>query len=155
MEDDPPNTSDQPSDPLTRRELEILVLLSGDKSNQEIADQLFLALSTVKGYIQQIYNKLGVGGRREAVHVARELGLLEESTPISPQRHNLPAQLSSFIGREREIEQVTALLDRTALSPDRLGWHRQDPPGAGSHGLVTRFQATISRLGSGWLNWRR
>ena len=115
MEDDPPNTSDQPSDPLTRRELEILVLLSGDKSNQEIADQLFLALSTVKGYIQQIYNKLGVGGRREAVHVARELGLLEESTPISPRRHNLPAQLSSFIGREREIEQVTALLDQHRL----------------------------------------
>ncbi len=101
---------DQPIDPLTNREREILALLSGDKSNQEIADQLYLALSTVKGYIQQIYNKLGVGGRREAVHRARELGLLEEGSPIPSRRHNLPAQLSSFIGREREIEQVTALL---------------------------------------------
>ncbi len=61
---------------LTQREMDILELLAGDSSNQEIADQLFLALSTVKGYIRQIYQKLGVNSRSKAVQRAREFGLL-------------------------------------------------------------------------------
>ena len=74
---------DQSVQRLTRREREILALLAGDGTNQEIADQLFLSLSTVKGTIQQIYNKLGVSGRREAVSQGRALGYLAPPTPIT------------------------------------------------------------------------
>lgn len=62
---------------LTRREREILDCLAKNLTNREIAEALTLAESSVKGYTQHIYNKLGVNGRREAVQRARELGLLE------------------------------------------------------------------------------
>jgi len=68
--------SSQYVEDLTQRERDILELLAGEGSNQEIADQLFLSLSTVKGYIRQIYQKLGVNSRSKAVQRAREVGLL-------------------------------------------------------------------------------
>jgi LuxR family transcriptional regulator, maltose regulon positive regulatory protein len=46
------------------------------RSNQEISERLFLALSTVKGHNQNIFGKLQVQRRTEAVVRARELGLL-------------------------------------------------------------------------------
>jgi len=110
MANSPTIPPDQLIEHLTRREQEILVLLSGEKSNKEIADQIFLALSSVKEYNQRIYQKLGVKNRRQAIQRARELGLLEGGTRTSTPKHNLPAQLTSFIGREEETEQLIALL---------------------------------------------
>jgi LuxR family maltose regulon positive regulatory protein len=52
--------------PLTRREEEILELISIGSSNQEIADALFISQSTVKGHIQKIFTKLQVGSRTAA-----------------------------------------------------------------------------------------
>jgi LuxR family maltose regulon positive regulatory protein len=63
-------------EPLTRREMDVLELIAHGLSNQEIANRLFLALSTVKGHARIIYDKLGVQRRTEAVARARELGLL-------------------------------------------------------------------------------
>jgi LuxR family maltose regulon positive regulatory protein len=63
-------------DPLSPRELEVLRLIEQGFSNQEIADRLFLALSTVKGYTRTLFEKLQVQRRTEAVVRARELGLL-------------------------------------------------------------------------------
>ncbi len=63
---------------LTKRELEILAMLVENKTNQEIADHLHLALSSVKWYAGEIYGKLGVENRRQAVKKAVELGLLEK-----------------------------------------------------------------------------
>jgi LuxR family maltose regulon positive regulatory protein len=63
-------------EPLSPRELEVLRLIEQGLSNQEIADRLFLALSTVKGYTRTIFDKLQVQRRTEAVARARELGLL-------------------------------------------------------------------------------
>lgn len=63
-------------DPLTERELEILHLIADGLSNREIADQLVLAVSTVKWYINEIFGKLHVTNRTQAVAHARELGLL-------------------------------------------------------------------------------
>ena len=80
--------------PLTQRENEILLLFAAGKSNRAIADQLSLALSTVKWYARQIYAKLGVNSRDGAVSQAKELGLLESDIP----RHNLPSQTTPFIG---------------------------------------------------------
>ena len=61
---------------LSPRELEVLRLIAQGLSNQEIADRLFLALNTVKGYTRLIFDKLQVQRRTEAVARARELGLL-------------------------------------------------------------------------------
>lgn len=64
------------SEPLTVRELEVLSLIVAGSSNQEICDTLFLALSTVKGYNQNIYGKLEVNRRTQAAAKAKELGLV-------------------------------------------------------------------------------
>jgi LuxR family maltose regulon positive regulatory protein len=66
------NTS--PVEPLSDRELEILGLIMAGHSNQEIADTLFLALSTVKWYINVIYGKLQVKTRSQAIAKAHDLG---------------------------------------------------------------------------------
>jgi LuxR family maltose regulon positive regulatory protein len=63
-------------EPLSPRELEVLQLMAQGRSNQEISEQLFLALSTVKGHNRNIFGKLQVQRRTEAVARARELGLL-------------------------------------------------------------------------------
>jgi LuxR family maltose regulon positive regulatory protein len=61
---------------LTRRELEILQLIAKGLSNREIGERLFLSLNTVKGHNQNIFDKLQVHRRTEAVERARQLGLL-------------------------------------------------------------------------------
>ena len=64
------------AEPLTGREVEVLRLVAAGMRNQEIADQLFISLSTVKRHIANAYGKLGVGHRTEAVARANELNLL-------------------------------------------------------------------------------
>ncbi len=63
-------------EPLSERELEVLRLIAEGLSNQGIADRLIIAEGTVKRHINNIYGKLQVGSRTQAVAVARELGLL-------------------------------------------------------------------------------
>jgi LuxR family maltose regulon positive regulatory protein len=73
----PPVSPAQPLiEPLSPRELEVLHLMAQGRSNQEICERLFLALSTVKGHNRTIFGKLQVQRRTEAVARARELGLL-------------------------------------------------------------------------------
>jgi LuxR family maltose regulon positive regulatory protein len=61
---------------LSARELEVLSLIAAGKSNEEIAGQLYLALNTVKRHASNIYDKLEVKKRTEAVAKARQLGLI-------------------------------------------------------------------------------
>ena len=63
-------------EPLTDRELEVLHLIAAGLSNQEIADELVIALSTVKSHINHIYGKLDVQRRTQALIKAQELALL-------------------------------------------------------------------------------
>jgi DNA-binding CsgD family transcriptional regulator len=63
-------------EPLSARELDVLRLVGQGLSNPEIAARLVLAPSTVKTHINNIYGKLGVQTRLQAVQRARELGLL-------------------------------------------------------------------------------
>ena len=63
-------------EPLSQRELEVLQLVAQGLSNREISERLFLALITVKGHNRNIFRKLQVRRRTEAVARARELGLL-------------------------------------------------------------------------------
>ena len=66
-------------EPLTQREMEILRLLAEGLSDREIAQRLVLAQGTVKWYNKQLYSKLGVHSRSQAVDKAREVGLLDEA----------------------------------------------------------------------------
>ena len=61
---------------LSERELDVLRLLAEDLPNAEIADRLFVSLNTVKTHTKNIYSKLYVHDRREAVKQARKLGLV-------------------------------------------------------------------------------
>ena len=63
---------------LTARELEILHLIAAGNKNQEIADQLIISLNTVRYHTKQIFGKLQVNKRTQAVAQARQLGLLED-----------------------------------------------------------------------------
>jgi len=64
------------TEPLSRRELEVLRLVAEGLSNQEIGERLFLALDTIKGHNRRIFEKLEVKRRTEAIARGRELGLL-------------------------------------------------------------------------------
>ncbi len=65
-------------EPLTAREREILTLLAQRLSNKEIAQALIISTQTVKRHTVNIYQKLQVSGRREAVANAIRLGLLKD-----------------------------------------------------------------------------
>jgi len=56
-----------PHEDLTSREIEILLLMAEGKTNQDIADQLFIALKTVKTHVSNILSKLNVQDRTQAV----------------------------------------------------------------------------------------
>jgi LuxR family maltose regulon positive regulatory protein len=64
------------SEPLSDRELDIIRLVATGRSNQEIAEILVIALSTVKSHINNLYAKLGTNRRTEAIAIARDLGIL-------------------------------------------------------------------------------
>ncbi len=66
----------QLSEPLTERELEVLRLLAAGRSNQDIAEELIIAVGTVKRHINSIMGKLPAQSRLEAVARARDLHLV-------------------------------------------------------------------------------
>jgi predicted ATPase/DNA-binding CsgD family transcriptional regulator len=116
-------------EPLTHREKEILQLLASGSSNHEIATKLFLEVSTVKWHNAQIYDKLRVKNRKEAIIRAQTLGILEaNSSKIFLQiLHNLPADTLPFIGRAEEIQALVKQLNSdkyrliTILGPGGMG----------------------------------
>lgn len=61
---------------ISARELEVLELMAKGCSNQEIADRLFISLPTVKSHSSSLFAKLDVRRRTQAVHKAKELGVL-------------------------------------------------------------------------------
>jgi LuxR family maltose regulon positive regulatory protein len=78
-EDAPPTTpaaGTRLAEPLSARELEVLPLIAEGLSNQEIAARLYLSLHTVKAHARNIYAKLGVSSRTQAVAKGRALGIL-------------------------------------------------------------------------------
>ncbi|HRF82239.1 MAG TPA: response regulator transcription factor [Flavobacteriales bacterium] len=61
---------------LSARELEVLQLMAEGRSNQEIADRLFISLPTVKSHSSSLFVKLEVKRRTEAVHKAKSLRII-------------------------------------------------------------------------------
>jgi len=64
---------------LTSREIQILILLKQRLSNKEIGEKLFISMETVKSHMKNIFTKLEVGHRKEAVIKANELGFYDIS----------------------------------------------------------------------------
>jgi predicted ATPase/DNA-binding CsgD family transcriptional regulator len=97
------------------REFEVLRLISNGLSNREIAEKLYLSIETIKWYNKQMFMKLGVNNRIQAINKASELNLLEADHTLTSQEKtslpgNLPAQLTSYVGREKAIGEIKALL---------------------------------------------
>jgi two-component system, NarL family, response regulator LiaR len=66
-----------PHEDLTSREIEILLLMAEGKANQDIADELFIALKTVKTHVSNILSKLNVQDRTQAVIYAFKHSLIK------------------------------------------------------------------------------
>ncbi|MFN2103427.1 MAG: LuxR C-terminal-related transcriptional regulator, partial [Candidatus Promineifilaceae bacterium] len=134
---------------LTRREQEILQLIVEGDTNQEIAQKLFLELSTVKWHISRMYKKLGVRSRVQAIVRARDLNLIvaggeleaqsqQEGSisvvlpqPLNPYKGLQafePADSRDFFGREALVEELLARLSKNGS---------------------TRFLAVVGPSGSG------
>ncbi len=134
---------------LTLREHEVLQLIAEGKSNQEIGNQLFVTVATVRWHIRQLYKKLGVRSRVQAIIRARELDLIiteaasdtsfsdgatiiSRPEPENPYKGLRPFQVADspdFFGREVF---VAKLLERLS-----------------DHHRFSRFLAIVGPSGSG------
>ncbi len=114
---------------LTRREQEILHLIAEGKTNRQIAQALFVEVSTVKWHITQLYKKLGVRSRVQATVRAQELNLIVSTDdieglpatmtgtgvylpePVNPYKGLKafkPADHGDYFGREALVEELLA-----------------------------------------------
>jgi pimeloyl-ACP methyl ester carboxylesterase/DNA-binding CsgD family transcriptional regulator len=91
---------------LTEREEEILLLISEGNSNQEIADALHLTHGTVKWYASQIYSKLDVSNRAEAVTRAHELNLIPGVDVPSA-----PTNVLQVVPKQGEVDQTIRIMN--------------------------------------------
>jgi len=66
-----------PHEDLTEREMEVLKLIAQGKSNQEVADELFIGVKTVKYHLTNLFSKLGVEDRTQAAIYAHRHGLVD------------------------------------------------------------------------------
>jgi len=136
------------SESLSRREIEILSYIARGSSDREIAQALFLSLNTIKWHNRQIYSKLGVANRRQAVEFALREGLLKEQQqltdhpPTVVHKNKIPVQITSLVGREQEVEEVSQLLSSTRLLT------LTGPGGVGKTRLALQVSETIAKAGS-------
>lgn len=75
---DLPFGSDEPIEPLTLREIEVLTLVAKGANNQTIADKLFVKEVTVKTHLNSIFKKLKVTNRTQAVLLAIQMNLINK-----------------------------------------------------------------------------
>ncbi|MEJ2488012.1 MAG: protein kinase [Anaerolineales bacterium] len=138
---------------LTPREQEVLSLMVDGLSNRDIADRLVITIGTVKWYITQIYRKLQVRGRVQAIVRARELDLVVMGQPKDQIQHNGtdvfvteldnpykgleafgPADSQDYYGREELID--TLLARMAEESPYGRFLAVIGPSGSGKSSLV-------------------
>lgn len=130
---------------LTARELEVLGLMLEGHKNRDIATELVVEVGTVRWYTKQIYSKLGVHSRTEAVLLAQQLNLFgEEETTPSPSilaiadPPKLPTYGTAFVGRDQEIDELLQTLHDPSIRLITLA----GPGGVGK----TRLCVELTRL---------
>ncbi len=111
---------------LTPRERDILRLMAEDLSGSEMAERLVVSPQTIKWYIKEIYSKLGVHTRDEALALV-DPSSLTDGADAAPARHNMPAPVTSLVGRARELTALRARLRDPAVRLVTL----IGPPGIG------------------------
>ena len=95
---------------LTGREREIASLIRDGLTDRQIADRLFISRRTAEWHVKQILNKLGFNSRAQ---VAAWMASEDRSGKIADTRrprHNLPVQLTTFVGRLAQLNEVERLL---------------------------------------------
>jgi predicted ATPase/DNA-binding CsgD family transcriptional regulator len=97
---------------LSRREREVAGLVAEGLTNREIASRLFVSERTAEYHVEQIRNKLGFHSRADVASWVRER---DQAGRARIRVGNLPPQLTSFIGRRTELEQLRPLLGHTRL----------------------------------------
>jgi non-specific serine/threonine protein kinase len=134
-------------EPLTARELEVLRLIALGLSNRDIAEELVIGGGTTKTHTLNIYRKLDVRSRTQAVARAREWGLLQEETSGQPGAATavmFAKQHDSFTARELEILRLVALglsnrdiAEELVVAPETVRWYtKQIYSKLGVHGRV-------------------
>jgi basic membrane protein A and related proteins len=137
---------------LTRRELEVAVLVADGLSDREVADKLFVTKRTAEWHVQQILAKLDLKSRSQIaarVSQAEALGYpLLAADRLPP---DLPAQLTAFIGWNPEVSQTNELLATTRLlggPPVETDAQRQERlislAEAGYNPVIVRFTYTVA-----------
>jgi pimeloyl-ACP methyl ester carboxylesterase/DNA-binding CsgD family transcriptional regulator len=114
-----PDTPPLP-EPLTNREQAILERMAQGHSDQEIADDLFLSPNTVRWYNRQIYAKLGVGNRIQAIVQARALGILKPDD-AAPPRSAKPSNTASVRPALQQTVHFTTSFDGARIAYARSG----------------------------------
>lgn len=110
------STEGRPGSSLTKREEEALELVALGLMNHEIARQLCLSRRTVETHVERVLHKLGATTRTHAVAEAGRARLLRRSRAGTIDRsHNLPVQVTSFIGRRAELSELEELLTNARL----------------------------------------
>jgi DNA-binding CsgD family transcriptional regulator len=90
---------------VTAREAEVLAVIGGRLTNQEIAGHLFISVRTVESHVSALLRKLALPGRSALIELARQIA----AEPA------LPAPPTSFVGREEELAQLRGLLTASPL----------------------------------------
>ena len=142
---------------LTFREQEILQEIISGKTNREIADGLFIEISTVKWYIRQIYRKLDVRNRRQAIIRAGELNLLvtnEQEMEIVQEKSAisiaLPAPINPYKGlRSFATADAADFFGREALISKLGRYFTAAKTGTTAANGPNRFLAVVGPSGSG------
>jgi predicted ATPase/DNA-binding CsgD family transcriptional regulator/tetratricopeptide (TPR) repeat protein len=115
---------------VTEREAEVLSAVAERLHNREIADRLYISVRTVESHVSALLRKLDVTDRAALVAVGAELGRAAQPGPA------LPVPLTSFVGRERETDEIAALLQGHRLLT------LTGPAGAGKTRLALQVAAS-------------
>jgi predicted ATPase/DNA-binding CsgD family transcriptional regulator len=134
---------------VSEREAEVLALLAQRATNAEIAARLYVSVRTVESHVSSLLRKLRASDRRQLAQLATGLradddrGSATTAAPVAP---GVPAPLTSFVGRAREVaELIRAVTEHRLVTAT-------GPGGVGKTRLATRVAAELwhSRANGVW-----
>lgn len=107
-------------EPLSNREVDVLVLIAAGMSNQQIAERLVVSIGTVKWHIINIYRKMNVHSRAQALALANRMGLLVRSDRSEPRPGEFEKYLGQDTGWNDLLRDMRSLGDKDVFQSTRL-----------------------------------